>query len=383
MNEKPRPTVLLAANSCWNLANFRGALIAGLQARGYDIRAAAPTDDSAGALRAMGVGFDDLPIRSDGLNPLEDARLFGRYLALLRRRRPTVLLGFTAKPNVYGCMAAGFLGIPAIANVSGLGTAFIRGGTLERLVCNLYRLAFRKTERVFFQNREDRALFVAKKIVRESQAGLLPGSGVNISHFVAGRPSGGDAGELRFLFVGRLIGDKGVREFVDAARLVRRRRDDCRFALLGPLGVANRTAISQAELDGWVAEGVVEYRGSTADVKPHLEWADAVVLPSYREGLSRVLLEAGAMSRPLLASNVPGNRDLVQDGVNGLLFTVRSAADMARALECFADLEPARRTAMAESSRRRVEQEFDEAIVIERYVQAIAGVIGDPASTTM
>ncbi|RST31001.1 glycosyltransferase family 1 protein [Sphingomonas ginkgonis] len=374
-----KPEIVLSANSCWNLVNFRGALLKGLQERGFQVTGAAPLDGSEGLLSRAGAAVEPIAIRSDGLNPLEDARLAVRYWRLLRRRRPAAFCGFTAKPNVYGCLAAGQLGIPAIANVSGLGTAFIRGGSLEKLITGLYTAAFRRAALVFFQNREDRALFVDRGIVRPEQAGLLPGSGVDLARFRPTRRSGDATGETRFLFVGRLIGDKGVREFADAARIVRAARPDCRFALLGPLGVANRTAITREELDGWVGEGILDYRGAADDVRPHLDWADAIVLPSYREGLSRVLLEGAAMERPLLASDVPGNRELVRDGVNGLSFSVRSADSMAEAMLRFAAMPFSQKQILAAAARRGVEVEFDEAIVVERYVNAIRAAIGPAA----
>ena len=210
---------------------------------------------------------------------------------------------------------------------------------LQRLVSRLYRTAFRSCPAVFFQNLDDLRLFVKHRLVRAEQAILLPGSGVDLEQF---RPAAAvrDDNTVRLLFVGRLLGDKGVREFVEAANIVRQSNPNARFQLLGAVAAENRTAITRAELEGWVRRGTVEYLGTLDDVRPALAQANAVVLPSYREGLPRSLLEASAMARPLIATDVPGNRTLVEDGYNGLLCDVRSAPSLADAMSRFLALAP-------------------------------------------
>lgn len=296
------PLIIACANSFWNLHNFRGSLLTALQESGYRIQVAAGSEGDDVA--QMEWPAHQIPVRSDGLNPLSDARLLLAFVRLFRRARPAAYLGWTAKPNIYGSLAARLVGVPAFPNVSGLGTAFIRGGALQCLLSVLYRLAFSKAPAVFFQNSEDLELFVERRLVRREQTRLLPGSGVDLQRFVPPPRTPRPPDRTMFLFVGRLLGDKGVRELAEAARLVRQRYPQVSFQLLGFLDARNRTAISREELTTWVADGTFEYLGSASDVRPFLVEADAVILPSYREGLPRSLLEAAAMGRPLLASDV-------------------------------------------------------------------------------
>jgi glycosyltransferase involved in cell wall biosynthesis len=314
-----------------------------------------------------------IPIRIDrsGLNPWADFRLFWEYRRLFRQRKPAAYLGFTIKPNIYGSLAAASFGIAAIPNVSGLGTAFIRQGALQQIVTRLYRLAFRRTPVVFFQNEEDKQLFVDRRIIRAAQAQVLPGSGVDLEHFSPAPPA---AGPAIFLFIARLLRDKGVAEFVDAARELRQDLPHARFQLLGPIDPGNRTGVSRTELDAWVTEGVIEYLGVTDDVRPFIAAATAVVLPSYREGMPRVLLEAGAMARPAIASDVPGCRDIIEDGVNGYLCQARDASSLAGAMRRMAELPAAQGLAMGDAARRRVQREFSEELVVETYLKALAEI---------
>ena len=364
--------VVLGGNSSWNIVSFRSGLIRALQERGYEPVVVAPIHAAAEA-RMAELGVERIVVRFErsGLNPLADLRLLAQYRSILRRVRPVAYLGFTIKPNIYGCLAARQAGVPAIANISGLGTAFIGGGPLLAVVTRLYRLALRRAAVVFFQNPADLALFVERRMVSADQARLLPGSGVDLDRF---SPTPLPPGPVTFLFIGRLLGDKGVREFVEAARALRAELPDARFQLLGPVDEGNRTAIRRAELDRWVADGVVEYLGETDDVRPFIERSTAVVLPSYREGLSRSLLEAAAMARPLVATDVPGCREAVVAGVTGFLCEARDPGTLAEAMRRLAGLSNEARAAMGEAARRRVEAEFSETLVIEAYLAELGKI---------
>ncbi|HEX8400915.1 MAG TPA: glycosyltransferase family 4 protein [Allosphingosinicella sp.] len=365
------PTILISINASWNIVNFRRGLIAGLQQQGFRVVALAPPDDHSARLRELGVDYHPIEIDKQGVSPRRDMGLLLRYRHALREIRPDVFLGYTAKPNIYGSIAAHMLGIPVINNVSGLGTAFIKQGLLTRIVSGLYRLAFARSRTVFFQNPEDRDMFVERRLVRAEQARLLPGSGVNLDEF---RPADtrGSAGEpITFLLIARLLWDKGVGEFVEAARLVREAEPDARFQLLGFLDVENRTAVPRARVEAWVAEGLIEYLGPADDVRPLIGQADCVVLPSYREGLPRVLLEGAAMAKPLITTDVPGCRQVVDHGVNGLLCTVRDPRSLADAMLKMIRSGEARRSAMGAAGRRKIEAEYDERIAVGRYLDAI------------
>jgi glycosyltransferase involved in cell wall biosynthesis len=294
--------------------------------------------------------------------------LFALYLLYLGRIRSDLILSFTIKPNIYASLAARLLKIPIVNNVSGLGTAFIKEGPVTEITKFLYRLAFKGSSTVFFQNDEDREQFIGARIVTRAQASLLPGSGVDLERFSpAPLPT---EKPFRFLLIARLVWDKGIREYVEAARLVRQQFPDVQFQILGPVDVDNRTAVPRATLNTWVAEGTIEHLGAAADVRPYLGRADCVVLPSYREGLPRSLLEASAMARPIIGTDVPGVRDVVQDGVTGLLCEVRSAQSLAAAMLSMLALSHDERSQMGWSGRRKVEQEFDVSIVTRSYMEA-------------
>ena len=373
--------VVLGGNSSWNIVAFRSGLIRALRQNGYEPIVIAPVDAAAeGRMTALGLEPIVIEMERSGLNPFADLRLLLQYRRILRRLRPVAYLGFTIKPNIYGSVAARSAGVPAIPNISGLGTVFIKGGPLLGLVTALYRFALRHAPVVFFQNPDDRALFLERGLVRAGQARLLPGSGVDLDRF---RPAPLPTGAITLLFIGRLLGDKGVRELIDAARIVKKDRN-IRIQLLGPLDVGNRTAVSRAELDRWIAEGLVDYLGETDDVRPFIAQATAVVLPSYREGLPRSLLEAAAMARPLIATDVPGCREVVEDGVNGFLCRANEPESLGgqlrlgddQAMLRLAELSADRRSAMGSESRRKVEERFSESVVIAAYLDAIGEVSG-------
>ena len=362
--------IVVSANSCWYIVNFRFGLIQALRDNGYRITVVAPADGYSSKLGEIGVAFVPLAINSAGVSVAEDAWLFVRYLKILRDLKPFAYLGFTAKPNIYGSLAARAVGARVINNVSGLGTVFIKRGPLTLLVGQLYRFSFRTSSRVFFENHDDMELFIGKGTVRPGQAALLPGAGVDLARFKPG-PEARQAGPFRFLLVARLLWDKGVAEYVEAARIVRALHPDVRCQILGPVGVNNRTAVPSADLERWRAENVIEYLGESDDVRIAMEQADCIVLPSYREGLSRALLEGSAMGKPLIASDVPGCRDVVVDGETGYLCEVRSAKALAAAMLKMLAAAPAERRKMGERGRRKVEQEFCETRVVAKYLDAL------------
>ena len=363
------PAVLLSANSFWNIVNFRAPLIDALVAKGHRVIIAAPGAD-AGWAHTHGVEAAEILIDRSGLNPLRDAQLFLDYLRLFGRYAPDIYLCYTVKPNIYGSLAARLAGVSSLPNVSGLGTAFISDSPLSRFVGFLYRLAFRGCPIIFFQNPDDRDLFLARRIAKPEQVHLLPGSGIDLDRFKP-VPLPGDE-QLRFLFIGRLLGDKGVREFVEAARRLKVEQPDWRFQLLGSLDEGNRSGIEAEELRRWIDEGIVEHLGHADDVRPHIAAATAVVLPSYREGLPRSLLEAAAMGRPLVASDVPGNRQLVEHGVNGLLCEVRCAQSLADAIRQMGTMEAEQRAEMGRAGRALAEGGYGVEHVIDAYHEALA-----------
>ena len=363
--------VVISINTAWNLVNFRGGLIRALIADGHEVIAFAPKDAFVPRLEAMGCRFIALPMDNGGTRPAHDLLLWLRYLKLFYQVRPDVYLGYTVKPNVYGSLAANFFGIPVVNNVAGLGAVFIRDSWLTRLVRMLYKAAFRRSHHVFFQNNEDMALFLDQGLISHGSVSRVPGSGIDLHAFRFEPAPAKEGQSLRFLLVARLLWDKGVAEYVEAARIVRQNYPEVRFQLLGFLDVENPTAVTRENVNGWVTEGVIEYLGVTDDVKPFMVAADCVVLPSYREGVPRSLLEAAAIGRPIVTTDAVGCRDVVDDGVNGYLCQIKNALDLSEKLFRMIKLSADERSRMGAAGREKMQKEFDEKIVIDRYLSIL------------
>ncbi|MGF6379342.1 glycosyltransferase involved in cell wall biosynthesis [Paraburkholderia atlantica] len=336
-----------------------------------------PRDRTFELLAAMGCRCIELPVASKGTSPGEDLRTLVALYRQYRTIRPHVVFHYTIKPNIYGSIAAKLAGVQSVAVTTGLGYVFIQHSRAAQIAKRLYRFAFRFPREVWFLNRDDQAAFIdGKLLVHPERARLLHGEGVDLEQF-AFTPLRARA-EFRFVLIGRLLWDKGVGEYVEAARQLRARYPHARFQLLGPVGVDNPSAITGDEVAAWEQEGVIQYLGEAHDVRPFIADADCVVLPSYREGVPRTLMEASAMGRPIVATDVPGCREVVTDGVNGLLCEARNAQSLAASLARMLDMSGAERRAMAERGRQKVATEFDERKVVETYkdlVQKITGVL--------
>lgn len=371
--------VLMTANTAWNILNFRIAVLNQLIKQGHNVTILAPADESVPQLQASGCHFIDLQMDAKGLNPLNSLYLMWRMKSAFSKIKPDVILSYTIKNNIFGAMAARKSNIPFIPNVSGLGTAFLSGGFVKNVAEWLYRHAFSKLQTVFFQNGDDRDLFISRGLIDPKQAKLLPGSGIDLEYFVA-KPMPDKSVHVSFLMIARILRDKGVFEYIEAARILRARGYKARFGLLGALGSQNRTAIKQEAVQSWVEEGIIEYLGQVSDVRPQIEAADCIVLPSYREGAPRTLIEAAAMARPLIATDVPGCRDIVEDKRTGFLCEPRDASSLVSVFEDFLALSPTERETMGKAGRRRMEQYYDQAYVVSAYEDAIRAAIKRSAS---
>ena len=362
--------IMLTVNAAWNIWNFRKPVVQALMAEGHAITVLAPPDDSVTDLKALGCRFVPLEMNAKGLNPLQELKLVRRFERIFRAENPHVVLSYTIKNNLFGAIAAKSLEIPFLPNVTGLGTAFLSGGLLEKIAELLYRHAFRNLPVIFFQNEEDRGLFISHRMVKPDQARLLPGSGIDLAHFAATSFPADDAAPI-FLMVARLLRDKGVIEFIEAARQVKAQRPDVRFQLLGVAGSENRTAITAETVHTWAREGIVEYLGAMPDVRPAIASASCVVLPSYREGAPRTLIEAAAMARPLIATDISGCRAVVDHKKTGLLCKVKDAESLSGAITRFLELDSGKQAAMGRAGRAKMEREYDQKIVVKAYRKAI------------
>lgn len=344
-----------------SLVNFRGPLLKALVAAGHEVHALSPPAGPGlvAALQAMGVQHHAVPLQRTGLNPYRDLLSVAKLVALLRRLEPDCLLAYTVKPVIYGGIAARLAGLPRFyAMITGLGYAFtgasLKSKLLGRLISTLYRLSLLKAEKVYFQNPENLETFEdAGLIAGNDQAVLINGSGVDLDYFApTPLPS-----QASFLMIARLLRDKGVVEYVEAARRVKARHPEVRFRLAGWLD-DNPAAVSQKELDGWIAEGIVEYLGFIDDVRPAITDASVYCLPSYHEGMPRTVLEAMAMGRVVITTDVPGCRATVLEGRNGYLVPARDSGALAEAMEKFVTASE-RISAMGAESRRLAIEQFD------------------------
>lgn len=354
--------VLLTAGFAASVTTFRGPLIRALCESGAEVAVGAPGVDELpqlrGELASLGVALHDIPLQRAGTNPFADIGLLLSLFKLMRTVRPTITLPYTIKPVIYGTIAAWLARVPRrYALVTGLGYAFTgtRQGLVTRLVRMLYRFALRRTHKVFFQNPDDERLF--------RQLGLLPanipsvvvnGSGVDFAQFpVNPLPAGAPV----FLMIARLLGDKGVREYAEAARRIKRADPGVRFQLVGWID-SNPDAIAQSELDAWIADGTLEFLGKLDDVRPAIAASTVYVLPSYREGTPRTVLEAMAMGRPIITTDAPGCRETVIDGDNGFLVPVQSVDALVEAMLKFIE-DPALAARMGRRSREIAEDKYD------------------------
>jgi glycosyltransferase involved in cell wall biosynthesis len=323
-------------------------------------------------IQALGVPFAAMPVDMKGLNPGADLRLLRAFYRWYRKEKPDIVHHFTIKPVIYGSIAARLAGVPRIVNtVTGLGFVFMEENMawLRRLVEWQYRVALACAHFTFFQNPDDLALFLTRRLVSPQRVDVLPGSGVDCTFFSpTSGPACASASAPSFLMVARLLREKGVYEFVEAARLVKQHFPAACFQLLGRRDERNPTVVSQRELEAWEAEGAVTWLGEVLDVRPFVRRADVVVLPSYREGTPRALLEAAALGKPLITTDAVGCREVVDDGINGLLVPVQDAKALAQARMRMIE-QPAMRERMGRAGRQKVEQEFDERMVLEKIVQ--------------
>jgi hypothetical protein len=364
--------IVISINASWNIVNFRRGLIRALQQAGYQVIALAPRDEYSSRFAELGVEYRAIEIDQQGASPARDFALLARYYKALREIRPVAYLGYTAKPNIYGSLAAHALGIPGDQQCRGPGYGLHQEGPadpdrIRPVSPRIPALGHR------FLPEPRRSRHVRRGRHRPARSGqAATGIRHQLDRFHAGA---GQAG-------GRAIhipADRASAVGQGRARVCRGgaagpgEAPDSRFHLLGFLDVPNRTAVTRSEVDAWVTEGLIEYLGSSDDVRPFIAAADCVVLPSYREGLPRVLLEGSAMGRPLIASDVPGCRDVVEDGRNGFLCKVRDPASLAEAMLRMMQLPLEERLAMGDAARRKVETEFDERIAVGRYLDALGG----------
>lgn len=364
-------TVAISANTSWYLYNFRRNTITALVDAGYQVVAIAPKDDYSPKLESLGASFCHINIDQGGTNPVKDIGTFFSFIKIFKSVKPDVVLSFTPKNNIYGTLAGHFVGSKSVNNIAGLGMVFINEGLTSKIAKFLYKISQSKASKIFFQNEDDKKLFLESRLAPSYLVDRLPGSGADLNRFQV-RPANDD-GIIRFLLIARMLYDKGIGHYVEAARALKSKYGDkVEFRLLGFLDVNNPSAVSSSDMQKWVKEGIVNYLGTSDCVEEEIAKVDCMVLPSfYREGVPKSLLEAGAMGKPIITTDNVGCRETVDDGVNGYLCEARSTESLIEKLELIIQMSHELRLNMGRQSRLKIEREFDEQIVINKYLDAV------------
>lgn len=355
--------ILLLANNVSGLLSFRKEVVEAIIKAGHKVTISVPYDQRMDELKSLGADCIATEIDRRSTNPIKDISLLFTYRNLIKFIKPQVVLTYTIKPNVYGGMACRLSGVPQIANITGLGTAVVNQGLLQKIIILLYKLGLKKAHKVFFQNSDNKAFCLAKGMV-SNRIEVIPGSGVNLSRFQAMDYPQDDV--VKFLYIGRLMNDKGTKELFNVARTIRQERKDVEFHIVGAF-----EENFEEELNELVSQNIVIFHGKQLDVRPYIAQSHCLIHPSYHEGMSNVILESCASARPIITTYANGCKDAVDDGVNGLLAKIKDADDLLLKVRQFLSLSWEDKKNMGLASRKKVEKEFDRNIVIKVYLDAI------------
>ena len=362
----------MVVNEAWNMYNFRGGLIKKLIQEGYEVVVIAPTDKFDEKLKSLGAKVVDVQINSKGTNPMEDLKLIFALRKIYKREKLDIVFNYTIKPIIYGTIAAKLAKVIPIAVTTGLGYAFIKEGKVTKVVEKLYRFSLRYAKEVWFLNENDKKVFLERKLVDSDKTFVLNGEGIDTDYFKPLKETKSDS-KIKFLMIARALWDKGVKEYCEAAQIIKSKHRDkeIEFLFLGKVGVANPSAVPKEYIEKYHNEGVISYLGVVDDVTAVIEESSCFVLPSYREGISRVIMENASMGKPIIASDVPGCRELVDDGKTGYLCTPGKSKDLAQKLEWFINLPEERREKAGRLGRQKMIDEFSEKMVVEVYSEKL------------
>lgn len=357
--------VLILANHATWVYKLRKEIILELLKNGYKVYISSPIGDYVNDLEEMGCIFLHTDIQRRKTNPLQDAKLFLNYLKLLKLVSPDIVLTFTIKPNLYGGIACYISKIPYICNVTGLGSSFLSKGIISRVVLFLSRISYKNANLVFFQNSSDKDLLISKNIIKENYD-LLPGSGVNLEQYkLLSYPDENEP--ITFNFIGRVMKDKGIDEYLEAAKIIKEKYQDVIFNVIGMID----QPIYENILNDYQQKEIINYKGFQTNLIPFIEQSSCTINPSYTEGMSNVLLESAACGRPIIASDIPGCKEIISEGINGYTFKVKNVSSLVQIIEEFVHLEYNSKINMGLLGRKKVEQEFNREIIVKKYLEEI------------
>jgi glycosyltransferase involved in cell wall biosynthesis len=365
--------IIILENTYYTVLSLRMEILRHFKLKGYEIYVLSKAEKNDIELLEK-EGFHCRPVGTVMLNPIMACQFFFKLFQEIKQIQPKIIFSFTIRPNIFGSLAARFLSIPIVSNVTGTGPLTTDNGLVYRLIRLAYKFAFSKNQRVFFQNQDDLEFFFKNKYVKKEQAKLLPGSGVDTDYYMP-RPKTNKG--FTFLMVSRLIVDKGVRDYVEAARIVKAKYPEVQFCLLGPYWQqsTSKNTITEAEVKAWQEEGLINYLGYTLDVRPCMAEADAIVLPSYREGCANVLMQGASMAKPLIATKVTGCRNLIENGITGFLCEVQNPHSLAEKMIDLYKLAIKKRLEMGMKGREKMVVEYQKKLVLEAYEQELARIL--------
>lgn len=364
--------VIISANVLFTIVNFRKDFIKFLIDQKIEVLCIASKDNLSSngqkILKELGVNFISIEVSRKGLNPIKDIRYLYDLYKIYKVQKADYVFHFTIKPNIYGTIAAKLAGIKSINTINGLGSAIISGGILAKILKLLYKFSLNFSKKVFFQNNDDKNFFINNNLVNSEKVSIVPGSGVDTSFF---DDCGSKTEKLTFLLVARLLKDKGIYEYIEAVKYLQEKYSTVEFLLAGPYDDGNPSAIQLDEVKSWEDNNIIQYIGKTNNIKEFLAKTDIAVLPSYREGLSRFLIESASASKPIVTTNVAGCKDVVEDGINGFICDLKDSISLAISMEKMILLEKEKLLKMGEASKKIAQQNFDKNIVNQIYFKEI------------
>lgn len=354
--------VLILANNSGGLYSFRKDLMKNLINKGYRVYASTPFDDHVLELTKLGINLIETSVDRRGINLFKDAKLMIQYVKILNRVKPDLIITYTIKPNIYGNLIARLKKISYACNITGLGSTFQKDSLLKRIVTFLYRISLKEAKVVFFENEENRQKFIELKIIKDKQTYKLNGAGVNLEDFAFSAYPNNN--EIRFLFIGRIMKEKGIEELLAVAKRIKKEYTNVYFDIVGPMEERYKNII-----DKYVEKRIVCYYGYQSNVKPYIQKCHCFVLPSYHEGMANTLLECASMGRPLITSNIHGCLEAISN--NGYLVNVKDSNDLYEKLKQFIGLSYEEKIQLGKNSRAYMEEQFDKKKVIEKTMNKL------------
>ena len=364
--------IIIVANTTWNIYNFRLNIIRKLLSEGHDVIVIAPVDKFIFYTETL-PQVHHVPVHHlmrDSVNPIQDLKLFFELLRLYKQYKPDLILHYTVKPNIWGGFAAKLLGIPSVAVVTGLGYSLIHEGWINFMTSFLYKFSLPLHRKVIFENIDDKALFEKEGLVKPAKTMAIKGCGVDTTFF---SPNGDLRSQdtITFTFIGRLLYDKGVVEFIKAAEIVKQQNKNVQFWLIGEIDKENPSSVRNEDLMKWIRDPIIHYHGATENIRKYIEKSDCIVLPSYREGMPKVIMESMAMERAVITTDTAGCRETVDENINGYLVPVKDSAALAKAMLRFISLDKKEQTQMGKAGRMKVLKEFDDRIIADNLYASI------------